>query len=603
MRYLKSIKGENMRIKYCVAAILGIFLINQGAFAIPSLNARCNIKVKAPDLGSGVMFDETCTTAYVLPPLHGSASVPNMVQNANLQFCPAVLKAGNVADKTMTSANTLADRIANMIKDFSSLDKEIQELRMQKAEAEPEYEALQEKFNRETSRSEELKEALIEAKKAYKDCTLLATDPTTECSNQSSEVENAKTAFADHLRNVLSPLEDNFLEKKQAFKKLDNKIAELSKQYTEGLTPVLDLQEKLFDLNARVLDLYKTYAPMEGVVSQVLFEVNYPSLINEYQKLNPGITFEQAPIKAGEIYANGKTPSNYDLVSLPALLWSVVPGITDQKTGAASMRPVLGPMIRLVRSSPTPPINNNVGQLNSLSGQVALSITGACNYFPKGADTTKTSMDFKAFAALLDANMKLTFEVGARRGYFAKYNMSNFFSRVEKNVKKGGFFSSTNIHSVVEDTKSNDWFEITFDQPGSSEFQYSPSEQAEITREVKGQLVDRALRNIGIASGGPSVMPGMPSQPVSGASQLASSMRKGCGFNLYCQAGGFILGTLDNIFGQTTAVSDFKRQNNAWVEERVKGAIVLDRFVTLTFVPPTELQRRANRINIPLANH
>lgn len=584
-------------MKFFIAGSI-TFLLSMNLYAIPSLNSRCNIRVKGPELGSGVMFDETCTTAYVLPPLHGSATVPNMLQNANLQFCPAVLKAGTVADKTMISSNIIADRILNMIKDFASLDKEIQDLRMQKAEAQPVYESLNDRVTSETNRSDALKEEFIKAKKDLKDCSDLATNAATECVTQNEEMARTKTAYLDHKTNVLAPLEESFQEKKVIYNKLDLKITELSKRYTEGLTPIFELQDRLVDLNSKVMDLYKTYAPMEGVVSQVLFELNYPSLINEYQKLNPSMAFEQVPIKAGMIFANGKSPSNYDLVSLPALLWSVVPGITDQKTGAAAMAPIRGPMQRLSLPGQTSPtINSNVGQLNSLSGQIALSLTGACNYFPTGADTNKKSMDFKSFAALLEANMKLTFEVGARRGYLATYNMSNFMSRVEKNTKKGGFFSSTNVHSVVEDNKSNDWFEIKFDQPGSSEFQYSPSEQSEITREVKGQLVDRALRNMAIASGAQPILPSMPQQPVTGAGQLASSMRKGCGFNLYCQAGGFILGTLDNIFGQTTAVSDFKKQNNVWVSEKVSGAIVLDRYVTLTFVPPQELQRRESRIN------
>ena len=585
--------------------IAGFILLSTNLYAIPSLNSRCNIHVKGPELGSGVMFDETCTTAYVLPPLHGSASVPNMLQNANLQFCPAVLKAGTVADKTMTSANIIADRILNMIKDFASLDKEIQDLRMQKAEAQPIYESLSDRVTTENNRSDALKEEFIKAKKDFKDCSDLATNAASECVTQSEEMTRTKTAYIEHKNNVLAPLEESFEEKKVNYNKIDLKITELSKRYTQGLTPIFELQDRLVDLNTKVMDLYKTYAPMEGIVSQVVFELNYPSLINEYQKLNPSISFEQVPIKAGMIFANGKSPSNYDLVSLPALLWSVVPGITDQRTGAAAMTPIRGPMLRLIHPPEASTVNNS-GQLNSLSGQVALSLTGSCNYFPTGADTNKKSIDFTSFAALLEANMKLTFEVGARRGYLATYNMSNFMSRVEKNVKKGGFFSSSNIHSVVEDNKSNDWFEIKFDQPGSSEFQYSASEQSEITREVKGQLVDRALKNMAIASGAQPVGPSLPGQPVSGAGQLATSMRKGCGFNLYCQAGGFILGTLDNIFGQTEAVSDFKRSNNVWVSEKVSGAIVLDRYVTLTFVPPQELQRRAARINPtlgPIINH
>ena len=106
--------------------------------------------------------------------------------------------------------------------------------------------------------------------------------------------------------------------------------------------------------------------------------------------------------------------------------------------------------------------------------------------------------------------------------------MSSFVSRVEKKSKRGGFFSAKNIHSVVEDTRSSDWFKIKFDVD-ASEFQYTPAEQSEITKDVKSQLIERAMKNLASVNTLNSTPPPMPSQPkTTGAGYAAVKIKKSC---------------------------------------------------------------------------
>ncbi|HXW52481.1 MAG TPA: hypothetical protein VEL47_00120, partial [Myxococcota bacterium] len=48
--------------------------------ASPSLNSHCSHSVATPKNGTSVMFDETCTVAYVMPPRQGVAEIGSLAR-------------------------------------------------------------------------------------------------------------------------------------------------------------------------------------------------------------------------------------------------------------------------------------------------------------------------------------------------------------------------------------------------------------------------------------------------------------------------------------------------------------------------------------------
>jgi hypothetical protein len=84
---------------------LGFFLASQAMAsnsASPSLNSNCRYVINTPPNGSGVLFDESCSIAYVLPPELGKAEIAALAETTNVQFCSAVKDVefpGNVQEK------------------------------------------------------------------------------------------------------------------------------------------------------------------------------------------------------------------------------------------------------------------------------------------------------------------------------------------------------------------------------------------------------------------------------------------------------------------------------------------------------------------------
>ena len=444
-------------------------------------------------------------------------------------------------------------------------------------------------FSSAKARDATLFTAVESAATSHKQCTVLATDPVKECASQKADLDQAKADYKTFLPELVKK-ETSFRSAKRAYEIADGELQLKTSQYASATAPLFDLQNKLFDLNNQVMDLYRQYSPLEGATGQIVYSIQWDTLVADYQKANPGLSFAwvKLPLQDASFSASVRTGTTNDL-SLPAVLWSRVPGgKTSGPASGADGNVAVG-------SSPTTSSGANISDVaigfgTSISGQLALSLNGACPYFQTGPDSSKTAVDFDAFTAHLIGNLNYTYEMSARRGYTAKYNISNMVSRMEKKTKRGGWFSSSSAHEVIEDNSSADWFDMKFDAD-ASEFQYTAQEQSDITKDVKAGLIDRALKNMAAINGLNSTPPPTPSMPgPSGVGSAAIGLRRTCSWNYYCLGASFVLSTLDNIFGSTSAVSNFKKTNNVWVEDKVRGIQILERSGSLTFRSISELQ-------------
>jgi hypothetical protein len=101
---------------------LGILIFSGGVFAlgpqVPAKSPKC-ARVRAlvsPPNSSGVYFNETCDTAFVLPPAEAGVRVTAVSQTTNLLRCPAI-------NARLKHANLLSDRIKAAIEALSRVAK------------------------------------------------------------------------------------------------------------------------------------------------------------------------------------------------------------------------------------------------------------------------------------------------------------------------------------------------------------------------------------------------------------------------------------------------------------------------------------------------
>ncbi len=214
----------------------------------------------------------------------------------------------------------------------------------------------------------------------------------------------------------------------------------------------------------------------------------------------------------------------------------------------------------------------------SVSGQIVLNLMGACPYFDDIDD--RNDNNGNELSNYLVANLVYSWESAIRRGYTAAYNLSHLLTKIEKKSQKGGFFSATSAHSILDAGDSSEWFSTKFNA-NSSHSNYDPQKQAEITRAVKEELFNKAFREFAILNAGAALPPPVPHFLTTGAGRAASELGK-C-WHLYCQAGSALLGVANSIWGRSEAVAAFHRNNKVWVTEKVNGIEFVERSGSLSF--------------------
>jgi len=561
-----------------IGAFIGGMFVAGGAAAAPSLETRCTIRNPTSGVVSSAFSSENCNELYVLPPSVGKASVSAVSPRANLDFCPAVKQVGVIAVSTLTSAATLADKIAKMLADFDPLSDELDALAAELADALVARDIAKGNLDLLEEQKTDLTTDLATAKSDLDLCRLLNPD----CTAEQAAYAAAVAALRSFLTTQYIPGKQAYIAAKAeydaSFREYTSKTADLA----EALTPLFDLQDKLFNLNTTVTQLYNQYVRLSGFVASLTYSTGWAQAVAAFAAVNPSKSVVRIPIKKPRISASAIGMQGFS-TDTPAILAFAIPGVVSGQTIDLMAQPTGTEEFPSLTSELDPNVQYNDVFGDSVGAQINVSLMGACPFYPNGLSGGLVG-DINDLTAEVALNAFYTYDLQVRRGYQATYNMSEWVSRVEKVVKKGGFFSSSTLRTVVEDANSSDWFSITFNASVSG-FSYTQAEQDRITKEVKGQLQERALlllarqANLLPATGRPS----LPSTQPTGAGLAAAYLMNGCGYWSWCLGGSFVLGVLDSIFGSSQAVADFKRSNSVWVSERVSGVAFTEQTGALTY--------------------
>ncbi|WP_132316568.1 hypothetical protein [Pseudobacteriovorax antillogorgiicola] len=574
-------------MKHRLLGIAGGVLLASSASAIPYQSNNCANKADGivhPDNAQGVLFDEDCRTAYVLPPETGTVSLSNFARTANLGFCPAVLELAETSSSISGSIKRTADTIEGMIADFEPQEERLNELRKVRDLADANYQDKKRRFDDAEMQLSQKKNELVTAKQNYNTCTLINSPE--DCNAEAQAVEAVKNDLVQFITGTYNPILAELRDAETAFDIADRDVKRLTDSLAESLDPLFALLDRLYDLETRRAEFYKEYAPMRALDGQLSYRVRWAQIQNEYRDLNrdSGLFFTKVPLISARVASSSFIDGTDN--PLPVLLHASIPGSTQDHAAFPSGETPIEPLSEETLPQPKPFLGPGDA---GFSGQITLSNIGACPYFPEGPNTPRSdTINHDELSSYLVVNALYTYPIKTRRKYTARYNLSQFVKRVEKKKKKGGFFSAKNIHSIIEDGNSSDWFTIKFDA-NDPEFNYTPAEQEQISRDVKLGLIERAMTQLAMVQVNKTMTPPplmeMPKE--TGAGAISSSMRNNswCRWYSYCRVGSWIIGGLDSIFGRKETVSNFKRTNNVWVTDTVDQVQVMERTTGIEFTP------------------
>jgi hypothetical protein len=568
----------NRSILTAITTLSGIAFTVPAA-AIPAGEPRCPTNINVPG-GSGAYYGEDCRTIYVPPPEEAVTRVSTISPRQNLDLCPGVAKVNEGVKATLVSIGDLSSRLATMTSSFDPLSARLKELEAALVDANQAREVAKAAFDSTANELEVLEADLDAAVGELQECRRLALDPVLDCQSQAASVAAARTSLRNFMQSTYLPAQRVLSEAEARVASQEERLLDEAERYQRATESIDALTNTLLNLNERLFAVYQQYARLAGLVAALNYSVGWGDLLKAYADANPGKVIERLAIKntrlsAGVVIEDAKT-------DVPGVLSYSVPGVLS---GTNFMNMPTGEETSGMTEEhdPTKQYEGVFG--DAIGAQLLVSLAAACPYYPNGFSGGQQG-DINGLSANLSMNVSYNYDVKVRRGYTAQYNLSQWLRRIERTKKRGGLFSSKVLREVIEDGNSSDWFKISFDEV-AKEFQYTDEEQARITAEVKGQLVERALRNVALQT---SMLTGANPQPItvppSGAGLAASYLIPGCGFWSWCTVTGWVLGVADSIFGRSEAVQNFHRNNNVWVTDTVSGVSILSRFGSLTFTPP-----------------
>lgn len=296
----------------------------------PSLNSKCPFTTATPLNGGGVIYDESCTMAYVMPPKTGTVAIDSISPTTNIQFCPSIKNVNQVATRTFDSIDVVSQKIQDMIKAYDPLDKELLEMKVKLGIAKSKMEIAKKHLENADLQLQELRQTTRDARITYENC-MEAVD-NVSCLEMKSTWDKAKDSLnsfhKDYYRKKLTGAENATEDHNLLLARMNV----LNSRYMDALSPMLEMQERLASLGHRVMELYQDYVMLEGASGQIIWTVNWDGSLEDYRKVNPDlrVNWTRLPLKDVEFIATLKTGNNPSNTGITAIKSAFFPGASPQ---------------------------------------------------------------------------------------------------------------------------------------------------------------------------------------------------------------------------------------------------------------------------------
>lgn len=493
--------------------------------------------------GTGLLlFDATCTSAYLLPGAHGRLTVTSAFFNITNESCSSVRELEKSALGTFGNAAERAQRKIALESELKQTREKILALETQVSQ----LRILQSAFNT----------ASTEGQAKY---TQLQTDFQTQCENNPN-----KSFVCLSLSSGLGKAQNAVAE---ASEKLNRVNAALN-VHQQDLTKATDAETKL---KQTVAALAPTAAPDElqklaqaelaklrkdqGAVITASLQTSLSDDLRRLQEVNPRskITFEQARLNSGSIYAAG-----LDRGSGPETLGTA----TIEIPGASTV--------------------DNRGTLfaNASGAKVTLDFVSACQAFEyKRPDTANLHLISQKMVANIAAKAYLKYNALLGVKITVKMNYARFYELIVSTNSRNGFFRTSTTKEISEKLRGENNLTIDIVDEGHV---LTPEAKDALQLAMRERVIQRAfdLLNAKYVGVDPSAA---PTTPQAGAPIAARELRK-CA-NPWCQAGAAVIDVAHAIFGGNDSTQKFLQEHNVRSTEVYSNQDAFEFMTDLTFVP------------------
>lgn len=442
------------------AISLGLCLPAAGmANAAPSLFPLQNNQLHhvVNEIGAVVLGDSSDpNTLWVIPPTTGVAQLSNYSFSGNIGFCDSLLEIQD-SDEYYNRLRKLPEHL--VIEAYERLLAIEEEIEGVKAQLDGCYDE---------SDIQELEDLIASLEgNLIRLSQRRSTCHDVECDNLDESIAETQ-AELDFAKGKKSEVQEEFYERYSACRSLARQLARLERKADDILSAIERYQRAIDKLLATIRAGYERYAEIQGGQAILEFNSTWEESVNQIRDANP--LFNVQPIPT----------SNVELQFTSALE-------TDQPQSGASYGPVLGSSIAGISGE------EGSGYLpalpDSLSGNVQLSLTGACplaNPQDYGLEREDVLAQAVGLSATYEYPTVFHTEVSVTYNLFRLYESYRQYSAIDSGK---GLFSRLIPVTGLDDLTEQSEISFTFnDEQGLTR-----SERLEIQREVVDGLLQEVL--------------------------------------------------------------------------------------------------------------
>lgn len=524
-----------------------IFLLSLKLSALPSLTNRCGekrLKLNYPENVSVVVFDKECDAAYISPPAIGTVSVDGIIGSTNLNFCYSLKKYPEIIKNTIETKLHLSEIVKEIEKRYQNDLNKMQQLLSIIFNIQKEYNIMQSKILLDEKEIQEQEIKLEDALEKLRKCekmTELNCDNEKELYNKIDDQIFYDKKKINLEKRKLIDIKYNLEENEKNKQSLEDSLAKSNSN-------IIFFKKTIDEIEKDALEGYNMYNQLDGFIAGLTFETNWAKNLRETASLNQNIdiSFLPMPILKSTIFVESKEkPIMGQNSSL--IVHVSIPGLN--KPGDSSKADKLLNIDSSINEA-------NPNSIISFGGTISLSLNSACEFVDENNIFNKENAK-KELLSTMKINISHTYPIMQIRQYKIRFNPKRILDELESVTEINGFLSKEKIHETIERNITDDLFSINFYNNNSNNG-FTREEQAQIKLDAKREIVDKILEQIGAVAQIDSNRPPVPRfDNFMGPRILAPCF----GYNV-CSAAGFIIETAQDLFGDETASSKFKKYND-----------------------------------------
>lgn len=522
----------NFSKKMAVAA----FLISAPVLAnIPNKYTKCDSqKIREPKGSTGYFWDQSCKTAYVLPPKTNTVRVDafnSLVTEAECegvyllldQYSKEIDQIQDSAELSVYEKRQLKLLMQTLVRTNTSLQKyTVSRIKL-----------LEKKID-------------LQGKKVLVETQIVALKKNEDLNRYNiMQLENTLVKIESSMAQVNAKLEGLFEAETSLNEQLvatKMQVEELTTRESNTLDVISALLKKM---NADLADMRSR----NGGTVKVILENKHYELLNEFKRYNRGINLQRMPVDNSIQFAVN------DIGGLVSEIEKdiSIPGIMDQDNEVA-------PGFRSIVFG------------ESLSGSVNISALSSCMIL-KGEKANKD------LTAVFNVNSMYKYNLAVNNNYRLTYNKSEIYKKVKKHTTKGGLFKTKSINSISETTNIAGNLEVHFysEDPRDN---FSKEEKSKIMNDFVAKTIEEI--STGYVRSNPAIT--LPEARRNGASVGSDMLKSKDCPSVYCKYAAMALDLSNSLFGSATQTSEFLRKFNYKSTEEVKETRAYSHYGTATFV-------------------